>query len=126
VLHELTAHRREQTGSYNGDFWAPYSNLSQINSATWHNASAMGIPFQIRTAGVTPVVVKRVMFATSAKRTYALDARPALIGIMLPTPGIIDDASGTHRGVAVCIPSYRQPITPFTVPGRRSGHLLWM
>lgn len=94
--------------SYNGDYTGRrYSSLKQI---TPENISALRAQWVFHSHDsnrleVTPLVVNRTMFVTSANDAFALDARTGLELWHYKRPiteGLIDDASAHHsRGAAI-------------------------
>lgn len=94
--------------SYNGDYSGRrYSSASEINVSNVSQLRAEWV-FHARNSNrleVTPVVVKGLMFLTSANDAFAVDARTGREVWHHSRPiseGLIDDASGhLNRGVAV-------------------------
>lgn len=94
--------------SYNGDYTGRrFNSLSQITPANVAGLRAQWVfhPGKSDALEGTPVVMKGVMFTTSANDAYALDARTGRIIWHYSRPvteGLIDDASAHHnRGVAL-------------------------
>lgn len=94
--------------SYNGDYSGRrYSALTQITSANAAQLRAAWVfhPGNSQRLEVTPVVVRGVMYITSANDTFALDARTgrSLWHYQRPiSSGLLDDAAAhKSRGVAV-------------------------
>jgi alcohol dehydrogenase (cytochrome c) len=94
--------------SYNGDYTGRrYSALREINTANVHQLRAAWVfhPGNSQNLEATPVVVRGVMFVTSANDVFALDARTGreLWHYHRPvSPGLLDDAAAhKNRGVAV-------------------------
>ena len=94
--------------SYNGDYTGRrYSSLQQINTANVAQMKAAWVfhPGNSQNLEVTPVVVRGLMYITSANDVFALDART---GRQLwhyhrsVSSGLLDDAAAhKNRGVAV-------------------------
>ena len=98
----------ENWTSYNGDYSGRrYSSLQQINSANAAQLRAAWVfhPGNSQNLEVTPVVVRGLMYITSANDVFALDARTGreLWHYRRPvSPGLLDDAAAhKNRGVAV-------------------------
>src|SRR5450755_4650960 len=94
--------------SYNGDYTGRrYSTLREINTANVHQLRAAWVfhPGNSQNLQVTPVVVRGVVFVTSANDVFALDARTGrqLWHYHRPvSSGLLDDAAAhKNRGVAV-------------------------
>ena len=94
--------------SYNGDYTGRrYSSLQEINpkNVTELRAAWIFHPSNSDKLEVTPVVVRGVMYVTSANDAYALDARTGRILWHHQRPvstGLLDDAAAHHnRGVGV-------------------------
>jgi alcohol dehydrogenase (cytochrome c) len=94
--------------SYNGDYTGRrYSSLHEItpNNVPQLRASWIFHPAHSDRLEVTPVVVRGVMYVTSANDAYALDARTGRIIWHHERPvsaGLLDDAAAHHnRGVGV-------------------------
>ena len=94
--------------SYNGDYTGRrYSSLREINPANVQQLRAAWVfhPGNSQNLEATPLVVKGVMFVTSANDVFALDARTGrqLWHYNRPaSSGLLDDAaSHKNRGVAV-------------------------
>ncbi|HVO57001.1 MAG TPA: PQQ-dependent dehydrogenase, methanol/ethanol family [Dongiaceae bacterium] len=124
----------ENWTSYNGDYTAQrFSRLRQINveNAATLQAAWVFHPGNSQTLEVTPVVVRGVMFVTSANDVFALDARTGreLWHFSRPvSSGLLDDAAAhKNRGVAV----RREAIFVETDDAHllkldaRSGNLIW-
>ena len=94
--------------SYNGDYSGRrYSNLKQITTS---NVSQLRLawafhPGNTERLEATPVVVRGIMYVTSANDAFALDARTGRVLWHHQRPlssGLLDDAAGhKNRGVAV-------------------------
>ena len=94
--------------SYNGDYTGRrYTSLHEINAANVHQLRAAWVfhPGNSHRVEATPVVVRGIMYLTSANDAFALDART---GRMLwhhswpLSSGLLDDAAGhKNRGVAI-------------------------
>jgi len=120
--------------SYNGDYTGRrYSALRQINTGNVHKLRAAWVfhPGNSQNLETTPVVVRGVMFVTSANDVFALDART---GRKLwhyarsISPGLLDDAAAhKNRGVGV----WKNSVFVETDDAHllaldiRSGALLW-
>jgi alcohol dehydrogenase (cytochrome c) len=94
--------------SYNGDYTGRrYSALHEINTTNVHRLRAAWVfhPGNSQNLEATPVVIRGVMFVTSANDVFALDARSGrqLWHYHRPvSSGLLDDAaSHKNRGVAV-------------------------
>ena len=94
--------------SYNGDYTGRrYSSLREINSANVRQLQAAWVfhPGNSQNLEVTPVVVRGVMFVTSANHVFALDAETGRTLWHHEQPvsaGLLDDAAAhKNRGVAV-------------------------
>jgi len=94
--------------SYNGDYTGRrYSALREINTANVHQLRAAWVfhPGNSQNLETTPVVVRGVVFVTSANDVFALDARTGrqLWHYHRPvSSGLLDDAAAhKNRGVAV-------------------------
>jgi alcohol dehydrogenase (cytochrome c) len=94
--------------SYNGDYTGRrYSSLQEINAANVHELRAAWVfhPGNSQRLEATPVVVRGVMYVTSANDAFALDARTGRVLWHHQRPvssGLLDDAAGhKNRGVAV-------------------------
>jgi alcohol dehydrogenase (cytochrome c) len=94
--------------SYNGDYTGQrYSSLHEITSANVSRLRAEWVfhPGNTQRLEVTPVVVRGIMYITSANDTFALDARTgrSLWHYQRPiSAGLLDDAAAhKNRGVAV-------------------------
>jgi len=94
--------------SYNGDYSGRrYSSLREINATNVARLHAAWVfhPGNSQNLEVTPVVVRGVMYVTSANNVFALDARTgrALWHYDRPiSSGLLDDAAAhKSRGVAV-------------------------
>ena len=94
--------------SYNGDYTGRrYSALREINTANVHQLRAAWVfhPGNSQNLEATPVVVRGVMFVTSANDVFALDARTGrqLWHYHRPvSSGLLDDAAAhKNRGVGV-------------------------
>jgi alcohol dehydrogenase (cytochrome c) len=93
--------------SYNGDYTGRrYSSLNKITPATVAQLRAAWVfhPGNSQRLEVTPVVIRGVMYVTSANDVFALDARTGrnLWHYQRPiSPGLLDDAAAhKNRGVA--------------------------
>ena len=98
----------ENWPSYNGDYTGRrYSALHEINTTNVHQLRAAWVfhPGNSQNLEATPVVIRGVMFVTSANDVFALDARSGrqLWHYHRPvSSGLLDDAaSHKNRGVAV-------------------------
>src|SRR5450755_4984725 len=120
--------------SYNGDYTGRrYSTLREINTANVHQLRAAWVfhPGNSQNLETTPVVVRGVVFVTSANDVFALDARTGrqLWHYHRPvSSGLLDDAaSHKNRGVAI----WRNSVFIETDDAHllsldaRSGGLLW-
>ena len=94
--------------SYNGDYSGRrYSSLREINSENAPRLRAAWVfhPGNSQRLEATPVVVRGVMYVTSANDTFALDARSGRVLWHHQRPassGLLDDAAAhKNRGVAV-------------------------
>lgn len=94
--------------SYNGDYTGQrYSSLQEINVANVARLKAEWVfhPGNSQTLEVTPLVVRGIMYVTSANDVFALDARTgrALWHYRRPvSSGLLDDAAAhKNRGVAL-------------------------
>jgi alcohol dehydrogenase (cytochrome c) len=98
----------ENWTSYNGDYSGRrYSSLRQINAenVTQLRAAWVFHPGNSRNLEVTPLVVRGIMYVTSANNVFALDARTGRTLWHHQRPvssGLLDDAAAhKNRGVAV-------------------------
>jgi alcohol dehydrogenase (cytochrome c) len=120
--------------SYNGDYTGRrYSSLHEITAANVARLRAAWIfhPSNSERLEVTPVVVRGVMYVTSANDMFALDARTGRVIWRHQRPvssGLLDDAAGhKNRGVGV----WRNFVYMETDDAHllcldaRSGRLLW-
>ena len=104
----LTQPTAENWTSYNGDYTGGrYSALQEITAANVSQLRAAWI-FHVSNSErleVTPVVVRGVMYLTSANDAFALDARTGRVLWHHERPvstGLLDDAAAHHnRGVGV-------------------------
>src|SRR5215472_1469137 len=94
--------------SYNGDYTGQrYSSLQEINAGNVRQLQAAWVfhPGNSQNLEVTPVVVRGVMFVTSANHVFALDAETGRTLWHHQQPvssGLLDDAAAhKNRGVAV-------------------------
>ncbi len=94
--------------SYNGDYTGRrYSSLHEITpkNVTQLRAAWIFHPSHSDRLEVTPVVIRGVMYVTSANDAYALDARTGRVLWHHERPvstGLLDDAAAHHnRGVGV-------------------------
>jgi alcohol dehydrogenase (cytochrome c) len=94
--------------SYNGDYTGRrYSALREIDAANVHQLRAVWVfhPGNSQNLEATPIVIRGVMFMTSANDVFALDARTGrqLWRYQRPvSSGLLDDAAAhKNRGVAV-------------------------
>ena len=94
--------------SYNGDYTGRrYSSLNQVNVTNVAQLRAAWVfhPGNTQRLEVTPVVIRGIMYVTSANDVFALDGRAGrlLWHYARPvSPGLLDDAaSHKNRGVAV-------------------------
>jgi alcohol dehydrogenase (cytochrome c) len=120
--------------SYNGDYTGRrYSSLREINTANVQQLRAAWVfhPGNSQNLEATPVVVRGVMFVTSANDVFALDARTGrqLWHYNRPvSSGLLDDAaSHKNRGVAVWQNSVfvETDDAHLLALDARSGGLLW-
>src|SRR5271167_965947 len=93
---------------YNGDYSGRrYSRLDQINASNAAKLRAAWVfhPGNSENLEVTPIVVRGIMYVTSANDTFALDARTGRAVWHYHRPisaGLLDDAAAhKNRGVAV-------------------------
>ena len=120
--------------SYNGDYTGRrYSRLLEINASNVSQLRAAWVfhPGNSQNLEVTPVVVRGIMYVTSANDAFALDARTGreLWHFHRPvSSGLLDDAAAhKNRGVAV----WRDSVFIETDDAHllsldaRSGGLLW-
>src|SRR5215468_3714381 len=120
--------------SYNGDYTgARYSTLREINRDNVGHLRAAWVfhPGNSQRLEVTPVVMRGVMYLTSANDVFALDAgtgRQLWHYVRPISPGLLDDAAAhKSRGVAV----WEQYVYSETDDAHllcldaRSGNLLW-
>ena len=120
--------------SYNGDYTGRrYSDLKEINVANVAQLRAAWIfnPGNSPRLEATPVVIRGIMYVTSANDVFALDARTGRVVWHHQRPissGLLDDAAGhKNRGVAV----WRHFVYTETDDAHllcldaRSGDLLW-
>ena len=94
--------------SYNGDYSGRrYSDLREINADNVAHLRAAWIfhPGNSQNLEVTPLVIRGVMYVTSANNVFALDARTGRLVWHYQRPvsaGLLDDAAAhKNRGVAV-------------------------
>ena len=94
--------------SYNGDYSGRrYSSLREVNTGNVAQLRAAWVfhPGNSRNLEVTPIVVRGVMYVTSANDVFALDARTGRTLWHYDRPvssGLLDDAAAhKNRGVAV-------------------------
>jgi alcohol dehydrogenase (cytochrome c) len=94
--------------SYNGDYTGRrYSSLHEINAANVSQLRAAWVfhPGNSQRLEATPVVVRGIMYVTSANDAFALDARTGRVLWHYQRPvssGLLDDAAAhKNRGVAV-------------------------
>ena len=94
--------------SYNGDYTGRrYSKLNQITTANVSQLSAAWVfhPGNSKRVEATPVVIRGIMYVTSANDAFALDARTGRVVWHYARPvssGLLDDAAAhKSRGVAV-------------------------
>jgi len=120
--------------SYNGDYTGQrYSSLKEINVANVSQLQTAWVfhPGNSQRLEVTPVVVRGVMYVTSANDVFALDARTgrALWHYQRPlSSGLLDDAAAhKSRGVAVWQNSvYAETDDAHLLRlDARSGNLIW-
>ena len=120
--------------SYNGDYTGRrYSALREINTANVQQLRAAWVfhPGNSQNLEATPVVVRGVMYVTSANDVFALDARSGrqLWHHSRPaSSGLLDDAAGhKNRGVAVWQNSVfvETDDAHLLALDARSGGLLW-
>ncbi len=98
----------ENWTSYNGDYTGRrYSSLNQITAANAHELRAAWVfhPGNSRILEATPIVVRGIMYITSANDAFAVDAQTGreLWHYQRPvSSGLLDDAAAhKNRGVAV-------------------------
>ena len=120
--------------SYNGDYTGRrYSTLREINPANIHQLRAAWVfhPGNSQNLEVTPVVIRGVMYLTSANDVFALDARSGRQIWHYRRPvssGLLDDAAAhKNRGVAVWQNSVfiQTDDAHLLSLDARSGGLLW-
>jgi len=120
--------------SYNGDYTGRrYSSLREINTGNVQQLRAAWVfhPENSRNLETTPVVVRGVMYVTSANDVIALDARTGRQLWRYSRPvssGLLDDAaSHKNRGVAVWQNSVflQTDDAHLLALDARSGGLLW-
>jgi alcohol dehydrogenase (cytochrome c) len=120
--------------SYNGDYTGRrYSSLSEVNASNVQQLRAAWVfhPGNSQSLQATPIVVRGVMFVTSANDVFALDARTGrqLWHYARPiSSGLIDDAAAhKNRGVAVWHNSVfvQTDDAHLLALDARSGNLLW-
>jgi alcohol dehydrogenase (cytochrome c) len=94
--------------SYNGDYTGRrYSSLHEINAANVSQLRAAWVfhPGNSQRLEATPVVIRGIMYVTSANDAFALDARTGRVLWHYQRPvslGLLDDAAAhKNRGVAV-------------------------
>ena len=104
----LTKPVGENWPSYNGDYTGRrFSSLREINRANVAQLRAAWVfhPGNSQRLEATPVVIRGVMYVTSANDVFALDARTGRTLWHYGRPissGLLDDAAGhKNRGVAV-------------------------
>jgi alcohol dehydrogenase (cytochrome c) len=120
--------------SYNGDYSGRrYSSLGEINSGNVGQLRAAWVfhPGNSERLEATPVVVRGIVYVTSANDAFALDARTGRVVWHHQRPvssGLLDDASAHHsRGVGL----WRNFVYMETDDAHllcldaRSGNLLW-
>ena len=130
----LTRPAGENWPSYNGDYTGRrFSILQQINHSNVAQMRAAWVfhPGNAQRLEATPVVIRGVMYLTSANDVFALDARTGRTLWHYARPvssGLLDDAAAhKSRGVAV----WRQFVYSETDDAHllcldaRSGNLLW-
>lgn len=130
----LTMPVGENWPSYNGDYTGRrYSSLREINRANIAQLRAAWVfhPGNTQRLEVTPVVIRGVMYVTSANDVFALDASTGRTLWHYSRPvssGLLDDAAAhKSRGVAV----WEQFVYSETDDAHllcldaRSGNLLW-
>jgi alcohol dehydrogenase (cytochrome c) len=130
----LTTPVAENWPSYNGDYTGRrYSSLREINRANIAQLRAAWVfhPGNTQRLEVTPVVIRGVMYVTSANDVFALDASTGRTLWHYSRPvssGLLDDAAAhKSRGVAV----WEQFVYSETDDAHllcldaRSGNLLW-
>jgi alcohol dehydrogenase (cytochrome c) len=94
--------------SYNGDYTGRrYTSLQEINVSNVAQLRAAWVfhPGNSQTLEATPVVIRGMMYVTSANDVFALDARTGRVvwhHQRAVSPGLLDDAAAhKNRGVAV-------------------------
>ena len=104
----LTQPVGENWPSYNGDYTGRrYSGLDQITPGNVHELHAAWVfhPSNSQMLEATPVVVRGIMYVTSANDAFALDARTGRVLWHYQRPvssGLLDDAAAhKNRGVAL-------------------------
>ena len=120
--------------SYNGDYSGRrFSSLNEINVANVAQLRAAWVfhPGNTQTLEATPVVIRGMMYVTSANDVFALDARTGRVVWHYQRPvssGLLDDAAAhKSRGVAV----WQHFVYSETDDAHllcldaRSGNLLW-
>lgn len=120
--------------SYNGDYTGRrYSSLQEINLKNVGQLRAAWVfhPGNSQRLEVTPVVIRGVMYVTSANDVFALDAKTGRVVWHYQRPvssGLLDDAAAhKNRGVAVWrrfVYSETDDAHLLCLDGR-SGSLLW-
>ncbi len=120
--------------SYNGDYTGRrYSSLHEITpeNVTRLRASWIFHPANSERLEVTPVVVRGVMYVTSANDAWALDARTGRVIWHHERPvsaGLLDDAAAHHnRGVGVwkTFVYMETDDAHLLCLDARTGHLVW-
>jgi alcohol dehydrogenase (cytochrome c) len=124
----------ENWTSYNGDYTGRrYSSLREINPGNVARLRTAWVfhPGNSERLEATPVVVRGIMYVTSANDAFALDARTGRVlwhHVRPVSSGLLDDASAHHnRGVGV----WRNFVYMETDDAHllcldaRSGNLLW-
>ncbi len=120
--------------SYNGDYSGRrFSSLQEINASNVRELRTAWVfhPGNSQRLEVTPVVIRGVMYITSANDVFALDARTgrSLWHYQRPlSPGLLDDAAAhKSRGVAVWQDSvYAETDDAHLLRiDARSGGLIW-
>src|ERR1035437_6927511 len=130
----LTRPVGENWASYNGDYTGRrFSSLREINRANVAQMRAAWVfhPGNSQRLEATPVVIRGVMYVTSANDVFALDASTgrALWHYARPvSSGLLDDAAGLkNRGVAVWehFVYVETDDAHLLCLDARSGNLLW-
>ena len=121
--------------SYNGDYTGRrFSSLPEINISNVAHLRAAWVfhPGNSQRLEATPVVIRGVMYVTSANDVFALDARTGRVVWHYQRPissGLLDDAAAhKNRGVAVWdhfVYTEKQTMPTCSCLDSRSGSLIW-